>query len=583
MRLAAAGAVPTTTTSRSEGPRLRYGWRAAAVVLLAVLSAVACRRGRTEPAAAEQATPALRASVPAPAGLLMRGALRRPAEVWHRLRELAGGRALLVPSSFPLAVTTLLGFSPLTAGIVDETAAVAVAVIDAGASGVAPVLGVRLTSGSELLVALANGADARFVATPDPEHEVTLLSPRAGDATIGLAVSGDYLIVARSKEHVRVGGAYVARTLAPSLGEGPVFELVAPAAALRGPLSNALRASVTELREAWKIADVTSRARHGGRAPDYADPEVVMAAVGARLDAVLAVLGTAGDARCTATLLDPAPLVRVELAADRAGAARDLVTELVTSDLQPLTSLPAWTQAAVVWRRSPDGAEPSSSLVEPLRSLVGERLSKKDVTRLQIFATDAARGLGGVVAVGAFDTTAGLGMFAVGPEGNGDALRRATARLADVVKLPAFAEPLESYFGRFELSAAEASSSGLGRTAVVRARSLPARGSAGAREVASASVGSRAAVVVAPGAAARLEELLKGARAPTLGADPVVARAVVHAGSQAAFAAVLRAEDAAGQVGWSVLTLGSDRRVAWAELGLAPVSIGVLLSAWLGG
>src|SRR5262249_17983287 len=155
-----------------------------------------------------------------------------------------------------------------------------------------------------------------------------------------------YLLCAKTEAPLRSAGPFVARTVAPSIKDGEAFELVAPKAALAGPLAKTARAAFAALRERWIVSDAAERRDHGGRAPDFGDPVPVIDSVSGVATDVVEILESAAVLRLTAALADASPLVRIELVPDVAGRARDFTNELPVGDLAPLLALPRWVQAA---------------------------------------------------------------------------------------------------------------------------------------------------------------------------------------------------------------------------------------------
>jgi hypothetical protein len=510
------------------------------------------------------------APAPAPAELLLEGELQNPGVEWPRLRGLLGGRARLLPSTFQIAVTTLMGASPLTAGLIDDAAPVVLAAVDGGAAGVGIVAGVHVASGRELVVALSHGTDAAFSSLLDAEHGLIVLRPRVPTGMGTLGIIGDELLLASAPEHLRLAGAYVARTLASKPHGSAGLSLTFPRASLSGPLSALARARFDELRQSLQVADVTSRARHRGRAPDFGEPSAVIAAFSALFDHLLAVLGSASEVRVTASLVESAPELRVELVPGPSGAARELVLGLETGDLAPLLTLPAWTELAVIARGVGGGKEASPVRADRLAAILGDRLAPQDRARIEGWVGDLDRGLGSPFAIGLYADAGAYGAYATGAHGDGLALRRATAALAELVRIPALAAPLGELLGKIDVKRTDSQVAGIGGMTRLRVAVTPpaprAAPSSPERsfEIVAASRSSRSAVVVAVGGVGpRLTDLLEPSA--MLGADPRIALSVVRAGPSASQAVAFRVHPEVGEPSWAVVTVGSDRRILWAD------------------
>jgi hypothetical protein len=538
-----------------------------AACTVALAGAIGCRTRPQETAPAPSASAAVPA-VPAPTGLLVQGAIRNPAEVYRALKELVGGRTRLLPTGLALAVATTAFDAPLSAGLVDEASPAALAVVDAGSPGGDLVLCMHLTSGAELVASLTRGSDAKFVERR--AAGVTLLDARAGGATIDTGIVGDYLVLSQTERGVLVAGPYLARTVAPGIGEGPALELVAPKNALTGSLTTGLYAAYVTLRKQWLEAEAEERAHHGGRAADFADPAAVIAAANGVVDGALAVLGSTRELRMTAALGDPAPVLRFELSPDTTGAARELTESLEVGSLSPALGLPSSIEVALVSRSSAQ----VTSMSDRVEKLFGDRLPPRDRDVLRAWFADLARGIGPVHAVGLYGQ--GLQAFALGTQGDSDALRRAVRGLPGVATLRAVAEPLRALAGRVEFSRPKGPSNADPATLVFRV--FP-RAEPTTLSLSASSSNQRVAAVAGVGdVGARLQELLEGSSA-ALGGDPTIAAAIARAGDQADAAFLLHVQGEETPSGFVAVTLGSDRRVTWAEVGASKAAMGMLVRA----
>jgi hypothetical protein len=489
-----------------------------------------------------------------------------------------------LPTSLALAIATALFDSPLSAGLVDEVSPVALAVVDGADKGTGLVGAVHLTSGRELVAVLTTGADAKFVAKQDPEHGVTLIRASAGEPRLAMAVIADYAIFGPSEALIVSAGSFLARSVAPAIGAGPTLELVAPKESLSGPLSEAARATFGALRERLVVADAAGRRDHGGRAPDFGDPSAVIASVSGLGDGMIAVLGSASEARVTATFSEGTPLVRVELSPDAMGAARDLTRTLPVGSLEPLLTLPDWVDAVLFNRSGESGGGPA--LADRLDGILGSRLAPSEREKTLGFVNGIARGVGQVQAVGLFGAQ-DTGLFVLGPSGDGAELRRAVLSLPDVARARAIADPLQTFVGRATFTRVK-SKSGTDHVARVLLHGSPSPAGKGAASnpdisVVASSSGERVAVVAAKGdAAAKLGELLAPDTGRTLAADTVIARAVARAGVEADGALCLRVLSEDGSRSFAVVTAGSNRRVTWAEVGAGKEAFRLLARSLIG-
>jgi hypothetical protein len=580
----AVAAPGTKTIFRSERLVRLLRRRAATLGLVVLVVAPSCHRARSEPSPTLSATAPSGPPPSAPPELLVEGALRRPAETWRRVRTLLGGAALRLPSTFPLAITTLIGASPLVAGLIDDSAPVALAVMGSGGAATL-VAGVRITSGPELVAALANGADARFASEFDAARDLTVLTPKREPNGVALGVLGNTLLLARARGPILVAAGYVARTLGVSLHhDGESLTLVARKAALVGPFSEAIQDGFRSALRGLETAAATSRRVHG-RGPDFGDPQAVINALSHLADGATAVLGSAAEVSVSAALMGPIPELSIEIAAGPTGAASDLVRDMAVGDASPLLTLPSATEVAVLWQRPESKDEPST--FARLTAVLGDRIGPNDRKRIARWAGDVDQGVGAIAMVGVISGIEGPGVFAVGPHGVGAALRRAVSALPSLLEIPAIARPLEAFVGRFQTKSGSHEVVGLGATTELLIRRTRRSGASGTREEALAvdlvlsSVDSRVAMIAGPeGAGRRVADLLKSVP-DAIGADPVVARAVTRAGVGVAVAGLARFRDESGSSGWAALGIGSDRHVVRVELTASDVAARALLQACL--
>ena len=569
-----------TTTSRSEWPARAGATRAACAIaaLSFGFSAQGCRREtrRVAPVSSAAAVPSV---VPEPSGLLFQGVIRRPGVVYKELQQIAGGRAHLLPANLSVAVATTLFDSPLSAGLVDDGAPVAVCILRGDGDEANIVTALALTSGRELVATLTTGADAKFTARADVSGP-TVLTRRTPDPRVAIGVFGDRLLLSDSESALLAAGPFLSRSARPA-DDGAELELSATRAALEGPLASMARAQAAALRDDWLLADSTARQRHGGRAPDFGDPSAVVRIASSFIDGFVDVLASTADARLTATLFTDVPVARLELTPAATGAARHLTAGMATGRLDPLLTLPDWVEGAFC-DRSTAGEDAGSPWAARFEAVLGDRLGARDRAHLRGFLADAAKGVGDPRIAGIFDDTA-VGLFVLGPAGDEAALRRATLELPRVVASSAVGEPLRALFGRVDFSPAPVHSRDVAALAV---RVTPKNGGdarPSSVDILTSSAGERVVVVSAHDQPAqKMRELLVPDATRTLAHDASVVSAVARAARDANAAALLRVRDDGGAASTIVVTFGSDRKVTWAEVGASKAALGAFVRAWIG-
>lgn len=520
--------------------------------------------------------PALR--IEAPGGLLARGAFGPPSEIWRQIHPALRGKARALPSTPELAVTTLAGFSPLVAGLVDASAPMPFDVVDMGASGIGAVVGVRLRSSSELVVAVSSGGDAKFTAEMDRARGATLLRPK-DPRDVAVAVAGDYLLFGATVEALREAGAHVAQAPAPAVPAGCWLVLSATRTELAGPVSAAVTRYGGALRRGLETADVENRVARGGRAPDFADPEPIVVALKELADSIVAVLSSTSVVRADAAMRGERLVLHVEAEPAEAGAAHDFASSLPHGDLAPLLALPEDVRGAIFWRRAPEsGALP---IVDRFRSLFGERLTAADLARFRRFGGDLDRALGHAVVAGFYGNDRSTGAFLETNDGDGPALGHATSELVDVYRIRAIRQPFETFAGRLSLSASGASVGDPAGTRLTIGLTSPGERAPTKSSAVSVSNANRGAFVVGGGdVSAYAEGLVHAAARSTFGADAVLADVARRAQHDAVLAGVVRLRDSGdGKGSLATLAVGESGKLLWAELETSAAAMEPLLES----
>jgi hypothetical protein len=349
------------------------------LVVTLSIAAVGCR-SKDAPAPAASAT---LAEAPAPATLLAELSLGNPKETWRRLRLLGGTAAQALPSSLPVLLATSLSFPPTVAGSLDESLPmVGAALSREGASEPDLVLGMHVTSGAELVASLTLGDGAKFRRVELAPRLVRLVAaPGAQEFNGALGVSGNYLLVATRVEALKDAGRFVAEGVAKRAVSEPGLSLRTTERVLGGSLSRMLREG-WQARRAALVAGAEQQRKAKGRAPDFADPEAVLAGVDNTVEAFLGVLESSRQLELS--LVPEADRLRVELSllpgAD--GAAGLLASELVTGPIAPLWQLPRGTRAALLLRGDEQPKPGAAGLAESVTRLFGARLTVEQASQL---------------------------------------------------------------------------------------------------------------------------------------------------------------------------------------------------------
>lgn len=322
-----------------------------------------------------------------PAALIAELSLGNPKQTWQRARLLGGDYAQALPSSLPVLLATSLSLPPTAAGSLDESVPVVGALLSRkDAAELDVVLGVHVVSGAELVASLTLGDAAKFRRVEVAPRVVRLLpAPGAPEFNGALGVSGNYLLLATAVSALTDAGRFVAEGVSKRARTEPGLTLRATENVLAGALARRLRAAWQARRGALSERDRAERDVKG-RAPDFADPQVLLAGADNTIESWLAVLESSREV--SVSLTPDADRVRVELSLTPVpdGAAALLARELVVGAVAPLLQLPASTGAALLMRgeNQPNAVGPGESIAQ----LFGGRLSAEQSQRL-VKAIDA--------------------------------------------------------------------------------------------------------------------------------------------------------------------------------------------------
>lgn len=347
---------------------------------VAALLALAACRSKEAPQPAASATVA---EVPAPAALIAELSIGNPKETWQRARLLGGSYAQALPSSLPVLLATSLSLPPSAAGNLDESVPV-VGVLLSRKDAAEPdvVIGMHVVSGAELVASLTLGDGAKFRRVELQPRVVRLLpAPGAPEFNGALGVSGNYLLMATGVSALNDAGRFVAETVSKRARKEAGLTLRATESVLTGALARRLREGWQARRAALSERDRAERDAKG-RAPDFADPQVLLAGADNTVESWLSVLESSREA--TLSLTPEAERLRAELTLTPApdGAAALLSRELVVGDAAPLLQMPADTAAALLMRGDAQANGAGPNLGESVAQLFGGRLSVDQTARL---------------------------------------------------------------------------------------------------------------------------------------------------------------------------------------------------------
>jgi hypothetical protein len=344
----------------------------------ALALALAACRSKEAPAPAASAT---LAEAVAPASLIAELSLGNPKETWQRVRLLGGNYAQALPSSLPVLLATSLSLPPAAAGNLDESVPV-VGVLLSRQDSPEPdiVVGMHVLSGAELVASLTLGDGAKFRRMDLGPRVVRLVSaPGAPEFDGALGVSGNYLLLATQSSALNDAGRFVAERVSKRARTEPGLTVRATEGSLTGALSRRLREGWQARRAALSARDRKEREAKG-RAPDFADPQVLLTGADNTIESWLSVLESSREISFSLTPEADRLSAEVRLTPSPDGAASLLWRELVVGSAAPLLQLPSNTAAGLLMRGEPahDGVGPGASVAQ----LFGERLNAEQTKQL---------------------------------------------------------------------------------------------------------------------------------------------------------------------------------------------------------
>jgi hypothetical protein len=324
---------------------------------------------------------AVLAEAPVPASLVAELSIGNPKQTWERLLGLGGDLARALPTNLPVLLATSLSLPPAAAGSLDESVPMVGAILSRpGASEPDLVIGMHVLSGAELVASLTLGDGAKFRRVDEAPRLVRLVSaPGTPELRGALGVSGNYLILSSSAEALRDAARFVAEGVSKRARTEPGLTLRASEGVLKGALPRRLREAWQARRAALSASDRAERDAKG-RAPDFADPQVLLAGADGTIESWLGVLESSRE--LSLELAPESDRLRAELLLTPAaeGAAALVSQEVVVGSAAPLLELPTAARLGLLLRG--EQRPTPSGVGASVARLFGERLNEKDTARL---------------------------------------------------------------------------------------------------------------------------------------------------------------------------------------------------------
>ncbi len=450
-RLAARGRGPRDVGASADRPSGGHvsarAWSFALTggALVLAVGITACRRSHVE--AGEAPSAVAEPPVPVPEGMLAEAVLASPNAMWSRVQRGVGGALGMMPSTFGGLVCALGGLDPGLGPEIDGGAP-AYLVLAGGVDAPSFVLAVHLVDPRHARAALAEGDVARFTARE--AAGMTVLSAKGAASPVALGLTrGGFLILAREVADLERVAPYAYRTLPTRPLPASDLTVDVPGAALRGAVRAKLSASWDAFKAEKLEQDRSLRAQHGGRAPDFGDPRALMASLEGIVQRRLAEVGDLASARL-ALDAEPAAMHAVVTLrpADGDGPARAAINAMRTGDLAPLLASPADAPLAFVWRDDPASrARDASDLEGAVARVLGARMSADDARKLHTALDDGSKGRGEWISAALAWRGPARGIALRASATDAERLSRAVREGLELVRAPAFREPLRAMLG----------------------------------------------------------------------------------------------------------------------------------------
>ena len=558
----------------------------AAFLAAAIAGCGSC--GGASPATDAGTVTAVEPPVPAPDGLLAEGWVRAPDAVWAKVQSgVSGAVALLPPTAGELACA-VAGLDSRVAPLVDGKGTSFVVLADGAGGAVAWAVALPLTDPAAAAKILLGAGDAQGASRDVAGMH---LAPSTGrSSSIVAALGSRWLVLAGDEDDLKRLGPYAVRTMpTKAVPSDPAAIVVdAPASALAGPLSQRLAAKWDETRAWLSAQDQEQRAKHGGRAPDFGEPRVIVDALDGAAKRRIALVAAARGARLTIDAGDDEVHAEVLLTPGTDPSSAKLLAAMHPSTSHPLAEAPADALVALLARDdAATRADDAATLEATVEHALGDRLHDEDSRAVRAAFDDWARARGdwlsAALAAGATDATRGVWLRT--PAAGGETATNAVREIVDLSHRQAFKDLLAGSLHLGPSTAATADVSGVGKANLATFAPLGVNGKGGA---AAATLGVAWGVhdgdlLVAGGPSPASLLAAEASVAARIGDAPRSARAIAALGNDATFALFAqplrldprRAGDAAS--GPAVVAWGKRGESAWARLELADV----LLREWL--
>jgi hypothetical protein len=321
-----------------------------------------------------------------------------PNTSWGKLQRGVGGALGILPAVAGGMVCLAFGIDPTFSQEID---------------GVAPAYGVLSDDPADpswaVALKLVDPRRAKMIITDDAGRFTaregagfTELVPRgdAGAPTNGLALTrSGYLVVTKSSADLPKLAGYVSRTLpAQKLPEGGIIVDVSRRAieTVLAPKAESLWGVAKE----WLHAqDAAGRRSHGGRAPDYGDPEAIVGVLDGAVASRITTLKDLDHVRFVFDIEDEDVVLSATLTPRAGGGpASKWIDGMLVGDANDVLAMPSDSALALTTRDSePTRAAQAAGFENALETSAGMRLGDAGVQRVKDLSADATKARGDVL------------------------------------------------------------------------------------------------------------------------------------------------------------------------------------------
>jgi hypothetical protein len=357
-----------------------------AVLLAAVVGLLVWKRCDTGGSSSNSSDAGIEPAAATPGNLLFDLTISSPNSSWTKLQRGVGGAMGILPATLPgmivavadldlLLMNELDGMSPMFGAAAGD------------ATNPSVVLAMKLVDPRRTRTLLVDG-DAGVYSGRDVPGGMTILTPVRAQALNrehhfeAAITKNGYLLVGRKLEDLTTLGPYVTRSLASRpVDTSASATIEIPKTALQTALKPKIESAWRDGKQYLLAQDERMRAEKG-RAPDFGDPQSIIATLDSMFGRRMAILSDLEKIKIAIDVLDDAVVVTSTLEPDGKGeAAKSWVKSMKIGDATPVTSLPLVSTLAFASRD--DEAERKAQIEQLEKGIVlsaGQRL--KDPAKL---------------------------------------------------------------------------------------------------------------------------------------------------------------------------------------------------------